>query len=743
VKPIHPCRLSHAFTASLPAVLVLLGAAPGRNASAQGLLSEIGAPGAREQLADTNPRVRRAALESLIRTADSGLCPWLARQIANRDAASPTVPALLQGLGRLRCRRFAPLLWHVVRESGDPARVRAAIDALGRMGDPRALPHLVRLANTGQAVMPAVEALARLGEAGARALRRLAGSSPLAAAEALRVLVAWRLPGHEEALRKALLRAALAPEEILRVLSETRNPSFRAAVVPYLFHPDHGVQIRALSVLERIGTREQAAAVTTLLSDTALRETALRTLVQIGARRPPETTSQCVAPCPPPPTATTPLLSLIGTGRGETRSLATTALGRLGSNKSVPPLAWLAEHGTPRLRAQAVRALQYVHTSMAALVLRRILRRGGPLAPLAAISLGSLLRAPAGRLDRLQPLPPPLRPARRAAISELLSLLRGRDRAMRIAAIRALGRIRAMAAQEALIRLLRPGRRPPPLSPGMLSLGPPGASGTSADVSLRRAAAEALARFRDHDAARALTSALQRDSDPGVRAASALSLASVGSSWPVTALVRSLSDAPWAVALNASYALGRLGYRGAAPSLAALLRSPNADLRANAALALGRLRYTPARTRLERLARADPSPVVRRAAGTALAWSLGKEAEPALQELLRMETEPDLTRSLARFLAAARTRRPHPLPPRMESWVDFTVEPVRGRPRRLRAYQLRLPTGDSLCGYTDLLGLGGAELIPEGEVDVNLMPLLQGHTGYGTGRPATWVRSGR
>lgn len=719
---VSPSRPKLASGAAPFALLGLLVVGPKPQAHAQGLLSEIGVPGARERLSDSNPRARRLALESLIRLADRALCPWIGRRAADEEPSSVLTPDLLRALGRLRCRAFGPALWRIARSSSTPARVRAAIDALGRLGDPQSIPHLVRLARTGQAVLPAVEAIARFGEAGSRALRRLATSSPIASAAALRVLVGWRLSGRKQALREALRRKILSPKEALRILSETEAPSFHEAVVPYLFHPDRAVQARALSALARIGTREQARAVMTLLADPTLRQAALETLVQIAARRPPDMARRGTPPPHSRPITMTPLLSLIRTGRGETPLLAITALGRLGGQEIVPPLAWLAEHGAPRLREQAVRTLQYVRTPLAARVLRRLLRRGGPLAPLAALSLGSLLRAPAGTLDRWHPLPPPMRAARRAAISDLLALLHGRDLALRVAAIRGLGRIRALAAEETLIHLLQARRPPPATAPRLLALSPPRRHRSGGPVCLRRAAAEALSRFRDDETAQALTRALQRDPDLRVRAAAALAMASVGSTWPLKALERALREAPEPVVLNASYSLGRLGYRSAAPALTALLRSQNPNLRSNAALALGRLRHASARARLERLARADPSSSVRRAAAIALAWALGRKARPALRRLLRRETNPQIAQSIARTLPASRGGRPPLRPPPSTGWIDFQLEGSKGRPLAGRAYQIRLLTGDCLTGATDVLGLGGAELIPEGEVDVNLLP---------------------
>lgn len=137
------------------------------------------------------------------------------------------------------------------------------------------------------------------------------------------------------------------------------------------------------------------------------------------------------------------------------------------------------------------------------------------------------------------------------------------------------------------------------------------------DPRIRLAAVRALGRIGRPEVRVALERALG-DSDKEVRAAAAFSLGQLGDKAVVDDLLRALDDPSYGVRRNVIEALGKAGDPKAAPALIDLLESQSADLRGEAVLALGRLEDPRATDPLIRVLGGDPDGDVRWRAAYAL-----------------------------------------------------------------------------------------------------------------------------
>jgi len=149
------------------------------------------------------------------------------------------------------------------------------------------------------------------------------------------------------------------------------------------------------------------------------------------------------------------------------------------------------------------------------------------------------------------------------------------------------------------------------------------------DPRIRVAAVRALGRIARPEVKSSLLQALE-DPDLDVRAAAAFALGQLGDSTLVSVLLRTLEDPIHGVRKNVVEALGKLGNPGTTPALVGLLESQSPDLRGEAALALARVKDRRATSALVDLMEGDPDDEVRWRAAYAVAATEDPEAMEAL-----------------------------------------------------------------------------------------------------------------
>lgn len=217
----------------------------------------------------------------------------------------------------------------------------------------------------------------------------------------------------------------------------------------------------------------------------------------------------------------------------------------------------------------------------------------------------------------------------RGAVDSLLAALDGQEAGVRIAAIRALGRIADQRAAERLAAFVKKG-----------------------DSAVGRWAIWALGKIKDRRGVPALMDALQ-DDDPRTREFAAWALGETGEP-AIGALIAALGAERAETRDRAVHALGVIGQPAAAP-LTASLKDANGFVRANAAQALGIIGCSDAVPALLPLMKDENSLVRSRAAG-----ALGKVAgaggvEPLLAAF--QDTEPEVRRCAAEGLGRAKDLR--------------------------------------------------------------------------------------
>lgn len=190
----------------------------------------------------------------------------------------------------------------------------------------------------------------------------------------------------------------------------------------------------------------------------------------------------------------------------------------------------------------------------------------------------------------------------REATSEIVPLLRDRDRGVSVTAARALGMLGDSGCAAALLAAVPPGRRGRGELPvwvvveALGALGPDsaavvGAALDSPDASTRTAAAMTIGRAQHLSQRERLRSLVGQERDPAVLAAIADSLGELGDPADVPALADMTAPTlPRSVRLAAARALGAIGDRGAAVALTVLLADEDlrvGELAADALIGLG------------------------------------------------------------------------------------------------------------------------------------------------------------
>ncbi|MBM3315122.1 hypothetical protein FJY71_04680 [candidate division WOR-3 bacterium] len=418
-----------------------------------------------------------------------------------------------------------------------------------------------------------------------KAADALAAIGPPATAPVLRYLASWE--GSVGTVIPDLLgrlRAAQGLDLLLGHLSE-REPEIRAAIA------------RALG---RVGTDRAVSGLLDLLRD-------LNPDVKVAAARALGDLAS--------PAGVDALLDELPDDNPAVRGAAAEALGRVGDRRAVDSLSRVAaDDPAPEVRRAAEGAL------------RRIARHSvSPLVrALAGDSLEERIRAMSSLIEQGRTAVMPLtgllthdEPAVRASAAEvlgaigdpacldaLLPLTLDHEGPVRLAATRALGRIRHVRSAERLVQPLQDQDQKVAaaaadslvaldelaLEPVFRLLGSESrrAGLRAASTEARIRATDVLGRLRHKGACERLEQGLE-DSVPWIRIVSCQALGEIGETRAVPALLHSLSDRDAVVRAMAAEALGKLrDYRATMPLLN-LLRDESDLVRVNAVRAMGRI----------------------------------------------------------------------------------------------------------------------------------------------------------
>jgi HEAT repeat protein len=568
-----------------------------------------------EALADGGDAERRNAARSAFATlaAPRAARPetalaWLTELLSSADADLRVLVA--SALGESENPGARPGLERALRDP-HPNVVSAAVDALGLLGDPRAVNALVELAAEGEfwTRVAAVVSLGRLGDARAlpaltRALREpwlavaaaeaLGEIGDVAALEALRPLVEAGGDAAPAALAAAI---RLLGEDVGRAAPEWVRRAAAAEMersAPRL--EDGGAKdLYAARLLGLSGSSASAATLFDALADPGTAEAAAAGVALL-----------------PPEIAVASILERLAGAHPHDRLLLLGALPALrGGDEAERVAAYLADPD-PEIRAAAAEALgrspeEYVLPVLQAAVLRDSSQQG---AALAYARLGT------ARCDPLvELLSADAAPVRAAAAEGLAQC--GVEFVQQVGA--AAGREEDRTARQAMIRALgasRQGAAVPLLLPYL----------AEDDPALRFAAVQALGRTRHPDAFEPLLAAL-RDAGPEIRAVAMSALGQLGDARAFEPLSDQLGARDRDLRRTAIFALDQLQLTEIGERLMAALDDVDREVRLTAVRVLRRMGARPAIEALRRVADRDHEARVRHEASRALAELENVEAE--------------------------------------------------------------------------------------------------------------------
>jgi HEAT repeat protein len=555
-----------------------------------------------------NLEVAMFAVQILSRIRDPGSAQALLPLLEHPD--SNIAQAAIEGLGALKAREAIPGLIRLL--DADLWLQFAAVAALGEIGDPRAVTPLLDAIPNEMLSEPAVDALGRI-------------ASPDALPRLLAILADYdRLPLRDSVLRAcaAILEANPAPPSVFtrfrRKLDEERREPDLVEYLGSLLTSDEIALARASASVALSGHLEKlypAIVQRALLPDTeearwtaALcrkHERAVRAgLPDLLHHRDPRVRRGALSCAPPDPASVALLQPLMNDRDPEVRAAACQAMGRCRDVSAIPALVEHFGRGSSPESAAAAEALgsmpgqslsalaPYLTDENKVLAALEILEAArSPLFPDAIVELLDAQRAPVRRaalrvlvnhdevdaeeylvrklqdIDesvRIEAIELLVRNGSTRAVPALVELLVVSDE-LRYHAIRALGRLRAEIAAAELERLFprATGHERLEIVAALIRIGAPGllpflkARLKEAEVEVRRVAADGLARVAPAD--------------------------------ELPLLVQLAHDLDWSVRNHAGWGLGRLALAQGRDALLALARDTEPVVARTARAALAKL----------------------------------------------------------------------------------------------------------------------------------------------------------
>lgn len=495
-----------------------------------------------ERLRTGAPQDQIDAARELGRRQDEGAVPGLLEMLEGASSGHSATPteAIIQALGEIGDRRAVPALLNLLTNRG--SLQRASIQALGRLGDERALDPIANLLSRPSLSRDAISALLHLGP---RVLMRAVSllRDPATAGPACELL--GRL-GDSRALWP-MVQALDSPRARVRrqcsaALGQLGDPRSQRALLGLLQDPDASVRRRALAALVSLSDGSMGPALAPLVADE-----------ERGARVVPALRGQTAKAAVPA------LAQMASTDPSPTQQLAIAALGRIGGAESAAVLADLMRSPRGDVRFLAAKSLSQLGPEHGLVPLLRAARTKGPGRIEGLRGLGDLFR-PVPMLADEEDVP--------AEVRELAFVaMRDSEYAVAGAGAYLVGALGDRGDTPQLLIELATSRTEP---------------------ELRALATSALGSMRPSKACPIVIQALA-DRNEGVRAAAAWTAGELGCSHAGPLLLAVLERGPDGAAGNAAWALGAVGYDKAAPVLRQRLAEGGPALRANASLALAAL----------------------------------------------------------------------------------------------------------------------------------------------------------
>ncbi|MBI5837341.1 MAG: HEAT repeat domain-containing protein [Candidatus Eisenbacteria bacterium] len=537
--------------------------------------------------AAAEPSTRKFALELMGEVRDPRAAATLVHGLRDPD---PNVAfAAAESLGKFRGAEVATHLMDVFRER--PELRCALAEALGRQGDPRAVPLLLESLDHDD-LMVRFAAANALGQVG----------SP----DTLRPLMSG-YRGAPAPLRHAIIRA------VSRLLE--KGPVGEAAdgsldfMVPDLVDAsgceEWDIRLAALRVLALCPPSTAVTAVLAARLEDPVEE--IRNQARRALERTPDdvvphlvrvareagVAARCLAlemlASHSDPRVVEAMSELLSSDDERLRAAAALALGQCGRDGDGAPLVALLADPIPAVRACAARALGWLRVPEAAAALRARLDDEAPEVRESALGALVLLSGDDVVRSLNEDLHHPDPERRRLAVSALGFI---GDEAVLEPLLEALHHGDEMVRQSAAVSLARL-RDPRALEPLLPVLRDPAAG-------VRQSALQALAAIDMNAVFPQLTGMLE-DPDPWVRYHLVNTLAGSGHPGVPDLLVRALGDPATVVTVAAAGGLGSLGVQEAVRPLVALLERPEEDLVRAAITALGRMGGEEVRAALDRV----------------------------------------------------------------------------------------------------------------------------------------------
>jgi HEAT repeat protein len=484
------------------------------------------------------------------------------------DPQPNVVSAASDALGILGDTRAVPALLEIAGR-GDFWIRASAIVALGRLGDSRAIPVLTAALKEGWLTSAAASSLGAIGDpAGLEPLRPLIEAGGSGREEGLRSAAAIFAQEADSAV-PAWLREALAGEvaELERRLSEDDDIEAGRLLGLAGTRPAAAALVRSLDIP---GREDAVAAGLALLPGEVVGETVLECISRGGD----EGRVLLLGFLPPLETQTAVeiVVRQLSDPNAEIRAAAAEALGRSSDSLVLPALERaIADPGT-----QQGAALAYARLGSTSC---------GPLVGLLKSSQPSVRAAAAEGLARCGD----------RYVADLRAALRvEHDPTARHAIVRSLGASRTEDALEELVSLLKDG-----------------------DPEMRFAAVQALGRTRLDSAVDPLITALS-DERPEIRASALAALGEVGDARAGQSLANHLDVPDRDLRRTAIFALERIDRPAVAGQMVRALRDPDREVRLTAVHVLARMNDPQGRIALGEVAEMDPEELVRQAAKQAL-----------------------------------------------------------------------------------------------------------------------------
>lgn len=573
-------------------------------------------------LGDSNARLRTAAMQALTETGTFATEPLLVALKSNEDSNLRSLA--IQILGDIKDKKSTETLTEILRDDPDPNNRAAAAEALGKIRDPKVIDDLLELLD--EDVWLQAQTIVALGEL--RDPSTLSHLFPLLddditrdlATEAIGTigdpraipfLLAILKDPHSKIRKNVVESLAKICEEMtgprklpverrasVEMLSRLSTEVDLIASLDYLLS-DEDEKLKKVSIylLGWLGDEKIISEIVRFLGEPGLQLVTEEALVRLdyqsvlalleSARDPDPKIRAAAARCLGrirTSRATDTLLEMLRDGSSEVKREAAAALGKLGDRELLSSLTFLLENPDPEVREEVINAIASLWDSES---LQTILPQLTlVLLPILSDSHGSLREAIIKLLGKV---------GGNSALSVLLLLVKHKDTEVRRLVAQNLGFFPKEQVEDVLIQMLNSDTQPSVRQLAASSLGKLQGSKavphlisalSTGNNPLRVAAARALGKTRNSEGSTPLRELLS-DQNRDVKIVALEALSELGDETVLDEIVALTHSTEKPVALAAIGATAKLGKETVINLLGIILENRDADLRLAAAAALG------------------------------------------------------------------------------------------------------------------------------------------------------------